>query len=143
MVPEQYRARKAPFRQRPEWQLSDADVVAMSKNLDMHKVEQAAPADLAALAETLVPRLGRWPRQSKHSHPVECRLHAVLHAAMAIPVATSKTFFTRAGSKARISQVWHKFRTAMPSGVLPPAPSTDWLQQARDHLQRLGLLHIA
>ncbi len=60
----EYRARIQPLRQRPEWQLSDADVVARSKHLDPRALDTACPARLPDLAESLIPSLGALAGQA-------------------------------------------------------------------------------
>ena len=81
-----YRARKAPLRQRPEWQLSDADVVDVGASLDLCLLQKTCPSTLATVVETLVSSLARLPWLSKHVHRFECRLASIMHATIAMPL---------------------------------------------------------
>ena len=80
-----YRARAAPWRQRPEWELDDEDVNSSWMRIDAAILAHSPPTAFADLAEKAVRVLGRWPTSEPQAPMVERRLAACLHAVLAHP----------------------------------------------------------
>ena len=151
-----YRARKPPLRQRPEWQLSDADVIDVCTSLDLRLLQKTCPSTLAMVVETLVSSLARPPQLTQHVHRLEYRLAAIMHATIATPVPGRFRVFQWLDCRKRIRRVWLKWgghltdgdgwlettnRLEEGCGLPPTAPSSAWLRQAHDLLKSIGL-HI-
>ena len=104
-----YRARVAPWRQRPEWEFNDADAHSSWRRVDATILAQTPPCAFAHLAEQAVSALGRWPEIKPHTPVVEKRLAACLHAVLAYP----RFYGAECGSDAseswgRIHRVWQR-----------------------------------
>ena len=142
-----YRARKAPLRQRPEWQLSDADVVDVGASLDLCLLQKTCPSTLAKVVQTLVSSLARLPLLSKHVHRFECRLASIMHATIAMPLPGRFRVHQWLDCRKRIRRVWLKWggrltdRLGEGRGLPPTAPPSDWLRQAHELLKSIGI-HI-
>ena len=57
----EWRARGRPFRQEPEWALSDLDVAEAWRQVDKAALDKCPPATVLDLAADVVSTLGRWP----------------------------------------------------------------------------------
>jgi hypothetical protein len=77
-----FRFRTSPFRQEPEWQLDDTDVVQACAKVDVARVRSLG-IDFAAEALKLIESLGRWPGldtdASTGPGQTEARLANVVH----------------------------------------------------------------
>jgi len=58
-----FRARRQPLRQEPEWQFDDFDVAAAWKRIDPLVLDSLPPEDIVAVGRKAIASLGRWPRR--------------------------------------------------------------------------------
>jgi hypothetical protein len=111
-----YRARAPPWRQKPEWELADDDVIDQWLIFDAAVFAHAPPVVFVELAEKTVAALGRWPRPTMlmtpcglAHHLLERRLAACLHAVLAHPrFHGAERGSNAAVSRARIDEIWQR-----------------------------------
>ena len=87
-----FRVRRQPLRQEPEWQFDDFDVAAAWKRIDPLVLDGFKPEDALAAGRKAIASLGRWPRQviedaTAPSARNEILLASFLDAAIAKPFA--------------------------------------------------------
>jgi len=90
-VENNFRARKQPLRQEPEWQFDDFDVAVAWERIDPLVLDRFTPEDLLAVGSRATASLGRWPRQTIEdaatpSARLEILLARFLDAAIAKPM---------------------------------------------------------
>ena len=139
-----FRVRRQPLRQEPEWQFDDFDVAAAWKRIDPLVLDGFTPEDVLAAGRKAIASLGRWPRQviedaTAPSARNEILLASFLDAAIAKPFAfyADVDFFEaiRCRSQLLALRLKHSLADSAPKPVDdPPAHSC-----LKEMVQSLGL----
>ena len=93
-----FRARKKPLRQEPEWQLNDLDVQEAWRQIDQEALDKCSPSAMLALASDVVKILGRWPAVLSscgcpQERRLEVRLALILNAYVAVSILYPSILF--------------------------------------------------